>query len=276
MPPPSSEPASGSGIGTLCGLKVAEQKETGGGLIHLLQTISRLWIIECFLSWIFGWRVGWAPLCEPECLSSLLHLTMPLGDLCPGKEEVAVKSPSSCCPWLPTVDQLPVHWLVSPAAAGELQQGFSKDFLNSVSCGVTIPVPLLPLLVLLFLHTGGDHEVGELTTDPWNQLLSFLLGRQRKSQRRWLLSYRGCHSHLTSTACHLPEWQKVGSICLLQCDWITKKQLADGKFIFQDTYNNHHQEDTGANLDANGIAQLELITEGSGFLYAQFHSYVSS
>lgn len=170
----------------------------------------------------------------------------------------------------------PVHWLVSPAAAGGLQQGFSKDFLNSVSCGVTSPVPLLPLLVLLFLHTDGDHEVGELTTDPWNQLLSFLLGRQRKSQRRWLLSYRGCHSHLTSTACHLPEWQKVGSICLLQCDWITKKQLADGKFIFQDTYNNHHWEDTGANLDANGIAQLELITEGSGFLYAQFHSYVSS
>lgn len=81
----------------------------------------------------------WAPLWEPGCLSSLLHSAVPLGDLCPGKEEMAVKSPSGCCPWLPTVYQLPAHWLVSLAAAGGLQQGFSKDFLNSVSCGVTSP-----------------------------------------------------------------------------------------------------------------------------------------
>lgn len=118
-------------------LRWRSRRESGGGLIQQLQTVFRPWVTESFLSWIFGWSLGWATLWEPGRLVSPFALECESGGLCPWKGEVAVKSPSSRCPWLPPVDKLPVRRLASLAAAGGRQLGFSKDLLSSVSCDVT-------------------------------------------------------------------------------------------------------------------------------------------
>lgn len=118
------------------------------------------------------------------------------------------------------------------------------------------------LLVSCPLGGASGAEASQRTQKSpcWASCLLYTKGHQREG---WLLTWRGVQQSHKSCRRHLPGRQKIVTICFSQCDQISHKtQLAGGDVPFRTRINLPLPgEDAGANLDANGIAPLELVTE---------------